>query len=418
MSVDGGVTAARGFRAGGTTAGLKPSGAPDLAVIVADGPAAAGAGAVFTRSVVRAAPVELSASHLRTSGGLARAIVVNSGQANAATGVAGAEDAAQTASVVSSLLGCPAHEVLVCSTGVIGVRTPREKLCGALPVALRMAGSSREHARAAANAIMTTDLMTKEAARVARIDDRVVTVGGMCKGSGMIHPDMATMLAFLTCDASVERSLWQHMVSRAADASFNAITVDGDTSTNDSVIALCSGASALRVEDESSPEAVKVQDLLTSCMIDLAKQVARDGEGASVLVEVRVSGASSDSAARTIARTVASSNLNKAAIFGKDPNWGRIAAAAGRAGVAFNSDEMNIDMGPYALMRKGQPLSYDAAAASGYLKAKASASPDRYLTEDDTVVIKVSVGQGPGQGVAWGCDLSYKYVEINADYST
>lgn len=418
IAVDGGVTAARGFRANGVKAGLKASGATDLALVLAEGPAAATAGAVFTQSQVRAAPVDLSAKNLVSSGGLARAVVLNSGQANAATGAGGAEDAAQTVTVMSSLLGCGSEEILICSTGVIGVRAPREKICAALPGALRDAGVSRKHARTAAHAIMTTDLVPKEAARIARIGGREITVGGMCKGSGMIHPDMATMLAVLTCDAGVERALWQRMVARSADASFNAITVDGDSSTNDSVIALCNGASALRVEDESSAEAVQLQSLLTSCMIDLAKQIARDGEGANVLVEVRVSGASSNAAARAVARTIASSNLNKAAIFGKDPNWGRIAAAAGRAGVPFNSDELNIEMGPYSLMRNGQPLNFDVAGASQYLSIKASAPPNRYLTDDDTVLINVSVGQGPGSGIAWGCDLSYKYVEINADYST
>lgn len=417
IAVDGGVTAAQGFRAGGVTAGLKTSGLPDLAVVVSEtGPASAGA--VFTKNLVRAAPVSVSADHLSLSGGVARAIVLNSGQANAATGVPGASDAERTASATAELLGCPANEVLLCSTGVIGVRFDVDKLTGSLGSAVEAASATKEGGADAARAIMTTDLVPKEAAVEGVVGGKRVRVGGMCKGSGMIHPDMATMLAVVTCDAEVTTGVWQGIVARAADRSFNAITVDGDSSTNDTVFALAGGASGLTVRDAEDPSARQLEELVTDCMIRLAKQIARDGEGANVLVEVRVRGAANDADARLAARTIAESSLFKAAVFGCDPNWGRIGAAAGRAGVPFDQAEMDIDIGPHALMRQGQPQNFDAAAASAYLKEKANAAPERYLTEDDTVVVEVGLGKGAGTGVAWGCDLSYKYVEINAEYTT
>ncbi len=407
MKIDGGVTAAKGFRASGVTAGLKPSGLPDLAVVVSDAKEPASAGAVFTKSVVRAAPVLLSESHLAASGRKARAVVINSGQANAATGDGGYEDALATAKVAGSLLSCPDDEVLICSTGVIGVRIPRDKLLAGLPTALKTASADRAGAAKAAKAVLTTDTRVKESARTAN----GITVGGFAKGSGMIHPDMATMIAVLTCDAKVEPERWQKMVAAAADASFNSITVDGDTSTNDSVIALASGA--VPVSDMGN-----VEQLLTATMTDLAKAVARDGEGSTVLIEVRVKGARSDAEARQVARTVASSSLFKAAVFGRDPNWGRIAAAAGRSGVQFDQERLEIEIGPHKLMRGGQPIRFDAKAASDYLKIKASAKDYQYLTEDDTVVVCISIGDGLGSGTAWGCDLSHDYVTINSEYTT
>lgn len=407
VEIDGGVTAAKGFRASGVTAGLKPSGLPDLAVVVADGKEPATAGAVFTTSMVRAAPVLLSESHLAASGRRARAVVINSGQANAATGDGGYEDSVATAKVTSNLLSCPDEQVLVCSTGVIGVRIPREKLLGSLPTALKTARVDREGAATAAKAVLTTDTRVKEAARTSN----GITVGGFAKGSGMIHPDMATMIAVLTCDATVQPDTWQRMVAEAADKSFNSITVDGDTSTNDSVIALASGAVQTSNLDN-------VQELLTATMTDLAKAVARDGEGSTVLIEVQVRGARSNAEARKVARTVASSSLFKAAVFGRDPNWGRIAAAAGRSGVMFEQEKLEIEMGPHKLMVGGQPIAFDAKAASEYLKGKASAKEDRYLTSDDTVVVGICIGDGVGIGTAWGCDLSQEYVTINSEYTT
>jgi glutamate N-acetyltransferase / amino-acid N-acetyltransferase len=422
---DGGVTAARGFRAGGTTAGFKASGLPDLAVIIVDDPVSAPStgAAVFTQSCVRAAPVDLSEKHIRASRGRIAAIVINSGQANAATGSGGKEDAMKTAELAACSLGCDIEQILVASTGMIGVRFDMDIMTRSLPSLIQktLHGNSSGDAAAgaaAANAIMTTDLKRKEAAFEASIGGKVVRVGGMAKGSGMIHPNMATLLAFATCDALVDQELWQAMLKRATDKSFNMITVDGDTSTNDIMFAMCSGSSGMHISDAASEEARVVEDMLTQTCVDLAKQIARDGEGSTVLVEVRVTGAKTDADARAIARTVAGSNLLKAAIFGRDPNWGRIAAAAGRAGVSFDSTLMSVRLGPHVLVEQGEPVLFDKEEASAYLVAKASAGPADYCSEKDTVVIDVCIGSEAGKGTAWGCDLSYKYVEINSEYST
>ena len=291
---------------------------------------------------------------------------------------------------------------------------------------------------AAAKAIITTDLVTKSIALETTIHDRPVRIGGISKGSGMIHPNMATMLAFVTCDAAVSPGLWQEMVSRAADKSFNAITVDGDTSTNDSLIALANGQSRTPAITEMTAEAKKLEAMLTAVCQHLAKAIARDGEGATCLIEVQVSGAVNQKAALQIAKTIAGSSLVKSAIFGRDANWGRIAAAAGRAGVPFEQSDLRIQMGDFLLMEKGQPLEFDRKAASAYLKQTAAESSlpkdvlatnnsndltiDRNTVNtqriDNPVIIQVSVGNGAGEGKAWGCDLSYDYVKINAEYTT
>ena len=266
----------------------------------------------------------------------------------------------------------------------------------------------------AARAIMTTDTVPKTIALETTIDGRPVRIGGIAKGAGMIHPNMATMLSFVTCDAAVSPTLWQEMLSRAADKTFNQITVDGDTSTNDSLIALANGQSRTPAITEMSPEAEKLEAMLTAVCQHLAKAMARDGEGATCLVEVVVSGAADDQAARQVARTIAGSSLVKSAIFGRDPNWGRIAAAAGRASVHFDQQDLQIRLGNFLLMENGQPLAFDRSAANEYLKKAASGA----FLQDDTVLISVSIGNGNGSGKAWGCDLSYDYVKINAEYTT
>jgi glutamate N-acetyltransferase/amino-acid N-acetyltransferase len=236
----------------------------------------------------------------------------------------------------------------------------------------------------------------------------------------MIHPNMATMLAFVTCDAAVSPTLWQQMVSRAADRSFNSITVDGDTSTNDSLIALANGQSRTPAIIEPGTEAEKLEAMLTAVCQHLAKAIARDGEGATCLIEVQVTGAHDEDSARQIAKTIAGSSLVKSAIFGRDPNWGRIAAAAGRADVPFEQENLQIKLGDFLLLENGQPLSFDRAAASAYLKqiAAESSLPNNTQRVDNPVIIAVSVGNGHGAGKAWGCDLSYDYVKINAEYTT
>jgi glutamate N-acetyltransferase/amino-acid N-acetyltransferase len=271
-----------------------------------------------------------------------------------------------------------------------------------------VAALSGEGGAAAAAAILTTDLVDKQIALAADLGGRTVRIGGMAKGSGMIHPSMATLLAYLSCDAGVPPPVWQAMVRRAVDRSFNAITVDGDTSTNDSLLAFAAGEPL----DPVHFPALEVG--LTAAAQHLARAVARDGEGATCLIEVRVSGTADDAQARRIARTVAGSSLVKCAIHGRDPNWGRIVAAAGRSGVDLEPQAVALWLGEYQLMAAGQPLAFDRPAASRYLSDRAAGA---YLI-DDTVTIRVRVGDGPGTGTAWGCDLSDQYVRINADYTT
>lgn len=407
-TVSGGITAPKGFRAAGIAAGLKPSGSKDLALIVSEVEAIAAG--VFTLNQVSAACVDYCRQRLAAKAS-ARAILCNSGQANAATGEGGWQDALESAQAVGDGLGISPDAVLLASTGVIGQRIRMEPLkAGITPLVTQLTADENDADRA----IMTTDLVPKSIALETMIDGRPVRIGGIAKGSGMIHPNMATMLAFVTCDAAVSSSLWQAMLARAANQSFNQITVDGDTSTNDCLIALANGESRTPAITAPGPAAEQLEAMLTQACIHLAKAIARDGEGATCLIEVTVSGAADDRAARQIARTVAGSSLVKSAVFGRDPNWGRIAGAAGRAGVPFDQTELDIYLGKTQLLQEGQPLAFDRDAASQYLKQAAAGT---YL-QDDTVAIAIKVGHGDGSGVAWGCDLSYDYVKINADYTT
>jgi len=400
----GGVTAPKGFLAAGITAGLKASGKADLSLVVAP-PGAVCAG-TFTTSVVRAACVDLCADRLAATGGRARAVLTNSGQANACTGDRGLVDSLRATGSLAQRLGLDDDEVLICSTGVIGVPIPMEILLAGLDPLV--AALSPEGGDGAARAILTTDLVDKQLALEADLGGRRVRIGGMAKGSGMIHPAMATMLAMLSCDAGVPAEVWQAMVKRAVDRSFNAITVDGDTSTNDCFLAFAAGE-PLNPEHFDALEAG-----LTQVASWLARAIARDGEGATCLIEVQVSGTARDAEAITVARTVCGSSLVKCAVHGRDPNWGRILAAAGRSGVAFDPGAVALWLGDHQLMAAGQPLPFDRPAASGYIRDRAAAA---YL-QDDTVLIRLGVGTGPGQGRAWGCDLSDQYIRINADYTT
>ncbi|MGL5795217.1 MAG: bifunctional ornithine acetyltransferase/N-acetylglutamate synthase [Waterburya sp.] len=407
--VNGGITAPKGFRAAGIVAGLKSTGAKDLALILSETDAIAAG--VFTTSQVRAACVDYCRQCLQAKAS-ARAILCNAGQANAATGEPGWEDALETARLLGRELNISPDAVLLASTGVIGQRIKMDALRQGIPQVVREA--TGQGGTDAAQAIVTTDLVTKEIALETMIEDRPVRIGGMAKGSGMIAPNMATMLGFITCDAAVSTNLWQEMLKRAVDKSFNQITVDGDTSTNDCVIALANGQSRTTAITDNSPNAQKLEAMLTAVCQYLAKAIARDGEGATCLIEVQVSGAPNEPAASQIAKTIAGSSLVKSAVFGRDPNWGRIAAAAGRAGVKFHQDQLSIKLGDILLMENGQPQDFDRSAASNYLK---QAAAGEYL-KTDTVLITVDIGVGSGKSVAWGCDLTYKYVEINAEYTT
>ena len=402
--VAGGVTAPVGFQAAGIAAGLKDSGKPDLALVLA--PEAAVCAGTFTTSVVRAACVDLCAQRLQASNGQCRGVLINSGQANACTGDSGLIDSQRATQALADHLGLTSDQMLICSTGVIGVPIPMKVLLAGLdPLVEALA---EDGGAAAAAAILTTDLVAKQIAVESEIDGRTVRIGGMAKGSGMIHPDMATMLGFLTCDAGVPSEAWQVIVQRAVQRSFNAITVDGDTSTNDTFLAFAAGDPLLSDQYEQLEQGV------TLVAQHLARSIARDGEGATCLIEVRVEGAASEADALRMARTVCGSSLVKTAVHGRDPNWGRIVAAAGRSGVEFDPEEVSLWIGDHHLMESGQPLDFDRPAASIYLQQR---SEGRYL-DNDTVLIRLRIGSGPGEGRAWGCDLSDQYVRINADYTT
>ena len=407
--INGGVTAPKGYQATGITAGLKPSGGADLALILSN--VTAIAAGVFTTNQVRAACVDYCRQRLEDKPS-ARAILCNAGQANAATGHLGWQDAMESATELGKALNISPELILLASTGVIGKRIKMDGLKAAIPQLVSTV--SPEGGEAAAKAITTTDLVTKSIALETMMSDRPVRIGGIAKGSGMIHPNMATMLSFVTCDAAVSPQLWQEMLTRAVNRSFNQITVDGDTSTNDTVIGLANGQSRASAITNMGAEAEKLEAMLTEVCIYLAKAIARDGEGATCLIEVQVTGTSDEVSANKIAKTIAGSSLVKSAIFGRDPNWGRIAAAVGRAGVMFEQEDLQVKLGDFLLMDNGQPLDFDQAAARKYLKQRAVGE---YL-KDDTVLITIKVGDRIGNGKAWGCDLSYDYVKINAEYTT
>ena len=405
---DVGVTAPLGYVAGAASAGIKSAdagevaGAPDrldVAVLYSERPASAAA--VFTTNLVKAAPVVISQLNLKN--GHARALVVNSGNANACTGSQGFKDALVMGKLAADALDLDPAEVLVASTGVIGRPLPMARIeAGVIAAAGRLDSG---HGEAAAEAIMTTDTRRKEAVARFSHGGRSYTIGGMAKGSGMIHINMATMLGFLTTDAPVPAAELQRVLSRCVERTFNMVTVDGDTSTNDMLAIFANGAAG------GSPllaggglEAFEVG--LESVCIDLSKQIARDGEGATRMFTVEVSGASGDDDARSLARTVASSNLVKTAIHGGDPNWGRIVAALGRAGAELVLDRLTVTVGDAVVFRHGAGI------------AEVDLDRVRAAFESDEVKISCAMGLGEGTATAYGCDLSAEYVHINADYTT
>jgi glutamate N-acetyltransferase / amino-acid N-acetyltransferase len=393
------VTFAQGFSVAIGEAGIRDSGGPDLVLIASDRPAAAAA--TLTTNRVRAAPVLLVEEALH-AGGSARAIVINAGCANAGTGRAGIDDARAVVAATAAHVGCRPPEVLPASTGLIGSRLPVDAMLAAIPsLVLRR---TAEAGTDAARAIMTTDTRPKEGAIAAHLaDGREIRIGGMAKGAGMIHPQMATMLAFVTTDAPIAPSLLGALLRPAVERSFNQVTIDGDTSTNDAVIVLANGAAG-GAHIEGGADRDVFADALESICRDLAIAIAADGEGARHLIEVRVAGAVDDAAARAVARTVASSSLVKTAVHGADPNWGRIAAAAGRSGVALDPDRLRICIGDVPVF-DGVPLAFDEEEAAGLLR-------------DPVVHLALDLAGGTGTGTAWGCDLSAEYVAINSEYTT
>jgi glutamate N-acetyltransferase/amino-acid N-acetyltransferase len=398
--ISGGVTTPRSFRAAGVSAGIKArEGALDLALLVSERPATAAA--VFTVNRAQAAPVVVSRDHLARSGGLARAIIVNSGCANACTAEEGLQTAQAMATEAARLVDCPVEHVLVASTGVIGVALDIEKIRRGLPKA--MASLANDQGAQAAQAIMTTDPFPKEAAARLAIGGREITVGGMAKGSGMIEPMMATMLGFLTTDAEVPRPLLDRALRDAVHDTFNAITVDGECSTNDCVMVLANGASGATI-DESNYDVFA--HALRSVCLRLALGIVRGGEGATKLITINVTGAAAPDEARRAAKAIANSPLVKTAIHGGDPNWGRLVAVAGRAGVAFDLSRAAVKIGTTTLFENGRPHDEAAPEAASYLK------------HHGDILISVDLGAGSEAATVWTCDLSAEYVRINAEYRT
>jgi glutamate N-acetyltransferase / amino-acid N-acetyltransferase len=391
------ITAPLGFRAAGVAAGIKPD-RLDLALVAADAPCTAAG--VFTSNLAQAAPVLVSREHL--AGARARAIVANAGCANAATGEAGLGDAREMAAVTAGALGCPAEEVVVASTGVIGVRLPMDKLRAGIPAA--HAALTREGGADAARAIMTTDTRPKEARReFAGGLFKTCRIGGMAKGAGMIAPNMATMLAFFTTDAAVEPKLLARALRMAVHSSFNRITVDGDTSTNDCAILLASGASGAPAIASEDAVYGSFEMALLEVAQELADMLVRDGEGVTRVAHVFVDGARTLADADRIARTVGESSLVKTALHGGDPNWGRVLAAIGRAGVALDISGVSIRIGQVLVARGGAAVEYSERDAAEAM-------------QQDTVQLTISLAEGHASGSVWTSDLSHEYVDINAHY--
>ncbi len=394
----GGVTSPEGFAAGAAYAGIKTAGAGklDVGIVASDRPCAAAA--MFTRNTVRAFAVQVSHEHLRN--GRAQAIIVNAGCSNVATGPAGLRDSREMAQLVASKLLIDERDVLVGSTGVIGHRLPMAKIrAGAASIVLRRSGGA-----AFARAIMTTDTHPKEIAVRFREGRRVYTVGACAKGSGMIHPDMATMFCWITTDAPVDRTFLRGALKRSVADSLNMISIDNDTSTSDTTAILANGAAGGAAIRADTRVGEAFERALRYVCIAMARLLARDGEGAEKIIEVRIEGAANDKQSRAAARTVSASPLVKSAVHGNDPNWGRLLMAAGRSGARIDLARACVWLGEIAVYR-GNPLAFDEKAASAYLR-------------NEEVLLRINLGVGAAKATAWGCDLTPEYVHINSDYTT
>ena len=396
-TLPGGATAPGGFRASGVACGVRGAGVLDVGLLVSERPC--DAAAVFTRNAFKGAPLGVTREAVE-AGGL-RAVVVNSGNANAATGARGAEDAYAMQGAAGAALGVEAGRVAVASTGVIGEHLPMDRVtAGIREASVGLSGDGTPFAEA----ILTTDTRTKEAAVRVEVGGEAVTVGGTAKGSGMIHPNMGTMLAFLTTDAAVEPECLQETLSQATDRSFNRVTVDGDTSPSDMALLLANGAAGNEPLTTASPDYPAFAGAVETVAQTLAREIARDGEGATRLVEVVVEGAESEEVAAVLAKSVVGSSLVKAAVFGEDANWGRVLTAMGYAGVPFDPDGLELWFGPVKVF-EGAPVPHEAAEANAALAS-------------GEVGITARLGEGEASATAWGCDLSYEYVRINGSYRT
>jgi glutamate N-acetyltransferase/amino-acid N-acetyltransferase len=397
-TLSGGVTAVEGFVAGGVVCGVRNSGRRDLGLLFSERECTAAA--VFTRNVVRGAPLEVTRGVIESGG--VRAVVVNSGYANAATGQRGLEDAYAMQALVAEALGIGAEEVAVASTGVIGEHLPMDKISSGIRAAYMELGPE---GAGFAEAMLTTDTRTKQVAVRVEIGGTTVTVGGTAKGSGMIHPNMGTMLAFLTTDAAVEKGCLQETLSEATERTFNRVTVDGDTSPSDMAVLLANGAAGNEPLTLDSSDYPVFAEAVESVARSLAKEIARDGEGATRLVEVVVEGAKDEASAAALAKSVVGSNLVKAAVFGEDANWGRVLTAMGYSGVSFDPDGVELRFGPVKVFEGGDPVPHEEAEANAALAS-------------GEVKITVRLSEGDASATAWGCDLTYEYVRINGSYRT
>lgn len=400
-TVTGGtVTTPQGFSAGATYAGIKKKGENvlDLGILYSREPCVVAG--VFTTNKIKSAAVVVNQQRLQNKGKVS-AIIVNSGCANSSTGEQGLADAIETTEIVAKALGIEPEEVLVASTGVIGVRLPMKSLRDGVNQVVLSPDGGHYFARA----IMTTDTAPKEVTVAVKTKDATFTIGGVAKGSGMIHPNLATMLVFLTTDAAVAPDFLSQALREAANVSFNMISVDGDTSPSDTVLLLANGIAENKSISSGSPLAQPFQEALNQVCIHLAKAIARDGEGATKLIEVTVKGAINFEEARQAARTIVSSNLVKAAVYGNDPNWGRVTAALGRSGIEVNEPKLDVTMAAIPVLKNGRPLSFDRQTAVTALEQK-------------EVIIVVDLHLGNAEATAWGCDLTEQYVVINSAYTT
>ena len=404
--IDGGVCAARGFRSAGIHVGVKTHNVnkKDLALIVSDVDCAAAA--VFTTNVVKAAPIHVTKAHL--ADGKARAVIANSGNANACA-PQGEENAERMCAAAAAAIGCKAEDVLVCSTGVIGQTIRIDVIEEGVPRLFPLLEASAAGSDAAAHAIMTTDTVKKEVAVETTVGGKTVRMGGIAKGSGMIHPNMGTMLCFLTTDCAISPAMIREALLETAQVSFNRISVDGDTSTNDTCLVLANGlAGNPEITEKNGDYAAFVEALKALC-VALARMMAKDGEGARHLITCTVEGARDEAQAETIAKSVISSTLTKAAIFGCDANWGRVLCAMGYSGERFDPEKVDVAFasaaGSIAVCEKGRGLPFDEDLAK------------KILTEDE-VTIAIAMGEGGGSCTCWGCDITYDYIRINGDYRT
>ncbi|HIV25498.1 MAG TPA: bifunctional glutamate N-acetyltransferase/amino-acid acetyltransferase ArgJ [Candidatus Scatomonas pullistercoris] len=402
--IEGGVTAAIGFQAAGGSVGIKKENVKDMALIYSIVPCVAAG--TFTTNLVKAAPVKWD-QEIVYDGDTAQAIVCNSGVANACTGKKGYTYCHETAKVAAEELHIPEGSVLVASTGVIGKQLPIEKIQEGVRKLVPLLSNSREAAREAAQAIMTTDTKQKEAAVTMEIGGKTVTIGGMCKGSGMIHPNMCTMLSFLTTDADITKEMLQEALSDVVKDTYNMISVDGDTSTNDTVLLLANGLAGNPVINKKDGDYERFLEALREVNTVLAKKIAGDGEGATALFEVKIQGAQTREQAVTLSKSVITSNLTKAAIFGHDANWGRILCAMGYSGAKFDPEKVDLffesEKGKIQIIENGVALDYSEEEATEILSAP-----------EVTAIADLKMGKETA--TAWGCDLSYDYIKINADY--